>query len=205
MIYDNTYDNTRDIPKRTLVFFLMVDTSGSQGEAAKIEFLNEAVKELHYGLWEIAGQSPDMQIKVAAMAFSQEVRWQESRSVNVEEFYWNLPKMDGRPNLGAAFEALNEKLSRKAYMNEPWGCYVPVILLVSDGVSGDDYTGGLEKLKENKWFQAGVKLAAGISKNADREMLAGFTGNQEAVFTLDDSGVVRDMIHLMGKMIILKD
>ena len=55
---------------------------------------------------------------------------------------------------------------------------------MSDGEPTDDYESGLAKLKENKWFKYAIKVAVAIGDDANKDVLAQFTGNIEAVITV---------------------
>ncbi len=66
-------------------------------------------------------------------------------------------------------------------MKEVSGSYAPVLFLMSDGEPTDDYRSGIEVLKHNNWFKAAIKVAIGIGNDANRSMLAEFTGSDESV------------------------
>ena len=48
----------------------------------------------------------------------------------------------------------------------------------------DDYQKELSNLKENNWFRKAIKVAVAIGEDANKETLAKFTGNSEAVITV---------------------
>ena len=56
--------------------------------------------------------------------------------------------------------------------------------LLSDGEPTDNYKHGLEKLKQNNWFKKAIKVAVAIGEDANKAVLAEFTGNKEAVLTV---------------------
>ena len=66
-------------------------------------------------------------------------------------------------------------------MKEVSGSYAPVLFLMSDGEPTDDYRSGIEVLKRNNWFKAAIKVAIGIGNDANKSMLAEFTGSDESV------------------------
>ena len=87
----------------------------------------------------------------------------------------------GTTALGDACRELNEALSTKTFMKEVSGSYAPVLFLMSDGEPTDDYRSGIEVLKHNNWFKAAIKVAIGIGNDANKSMLAEFTGSDESV------------------------
>jgi len=170
-----------EIPKRTMVLFFVVDTSGSM-EGSKIGEVNTAIEEVIPDLMKISAENSDAQIKVAALEFSSGARWLTPNGpMELEQFHWNRLEAAGVTDLGMACKELNEKLSTKAFMKDIVGYYAPAIFLMSDGEPTDDWRGGLEILKQNKWFKAAVKVAVAISDEANRDVLAEFTGTKEAV------------------------
>ena len=68
---------------------------------------------------------------------------------------------------------------------------------MSDGAPTDDFKGGLEVLKQNKWFNVSIKIALAIGQDADVNVLAEFTGNKEAVFQIMNKAAMRNMIRFV--------
>ena len=52
----------------------------------------------------------------------------------------------------------------------------------------------LEKLKGNQWFKVACKIAIAIGDDADKNVLADFTGNMESVITVHDVDSLKKMI-----------
>lgn len=72
-------------------------------------------------------------------------------------------------NYGPAFDALGEKLSRKAFMDPNLGEYfAPVILFVTDGEPTDinEYPIALQRLRRNGWFKQSAKYAIAVGDDA---------------------------------------
>ncbi|MCL1808127.1 MAG: hypothetical protein FWG31_10580, partial [Oscillospiraceae bacterium] len=86
---------------------------------------------------------------------------------------------------------LNDKLTRRqfGYLSEPL-ISPPVIILICGGDHTDDYRKGFEILKQNRWFQAAVKIAFAIGSDVNLEILEEFTGNVDAVFAKITSEVL---------------
>ena len=189
------YDEVVEVPRRTMVLFFVVDTSGSMG-GAKIGTVNSAIEEIVPELKDISESNADAQIKVATLSFSTGARWIDSAPVAAENFRWNYLDANGVTDLGTACLQLNEKLSRNAFMSDATGSFAPAIFLLSDGEPTDNYKHGLEKLKQNNWFKKAIKVAVAIGDDANKTVLADFTGNIESVITVHTPEALKKWIQL---------
>ena len=100
--------------------------------------------------------------------------------MKIEEYqYWYRLEADGLTFMGDAFLELSKKLSRSTFLSSPSLSFAPVIFLLSDGSPNDDWKKGLDTLKQNKWFQHGLKIALGIGSKVNMDVLRAFTGNDE--------------------------
>ena len=97
-------------------------------------------------------------------------------------------------DLGAACKELDKKLSRNEYLNSQTGAYAPVILLFSDGGPTDNWEKELKQLKLNNWFKHAIKIAIAIGDDADKAVLAEFTGTIESVITVNDKHTLKALI-----------
>lgn len=186
--------STDGVPRRVMPLIFMVDTSGSMG-GAKIASLNTAVREALNDVGEISKNNSDAQIKVAALEFSSGADWMYDRLIEAESFQWQDLSAAGLTSFGAACTELNEKLSRShGWMAEPTGTRAPAIILLSDGEPTDEWGHALEKLKGNQWFKVACKIAIAIGDDADKNVLAEFTGNMESVITVHDVESLKKMI-----------
>jgi len=195
------FDDVEGIIRRTMVLFYVIDTSGSMtGE--RIEAVNTAIKEVIPTIKEISDENADAQIKIAVLEFSTGARWiTPNGPMEIDDFQWNDLKPDGVTDLGAACKALNEKLSTKAFMNEPSPSFAPAIFLLSDGLPTDDWQAELSKLKQNNWFKAAVKVAVAIDEDADQDIqdvLAEFTGTKEAVLEAYNPAILKKIIKFVS-------
>ena len=187
-----------EIPRRTMVLFFVVDTSGSM-DGAKIGAVNTAIEEVIPAIKDVSDENADAQIKIAALEFSSGATWHTPGGpVPAEQFRWNYLDAAGVTDLGAACRALNEKLSTKAFMQEATGSFAPAIFLLSDGDPTDDWWGPLQTLKQNNWFKAAVKVAVAIGDDANRDVLKEFTGSMEAVLEVHNSAMLKKMIKFVS-------
>lgn len=103
--------NTAPIPRRTMVLFFIIDTSGSMyGE--KIGAVNTAIREVIPEIKEISAENADALIKIAVLTFSSGAKWLYDSPIDSEQFVWTNLDADGVTDMGLAFRMLNEKLSR---------------------------------------------------------------------------------------------
>ena len=178
------FDELEVVPRRTMTLIFVVDTSGSM-DGEKIASLNQAVEEVIPFIQQLSATNADAQIKIAALEFSSGTEWMFNEPQEAENFSWRELEPGGLTSLGEACKELNDKLSvTHGFMKEATGSYAPAIILLSHGEPTDNYKHNLDKLKQNKWFQAAVKVAIAIGNDANQDVLAEFTGNKEAVLTV---------------------
>lgn len=181
------------IPRRTMVLFFLVDTSGSM-TGDKIGAVNEAIREVIPEIKEISAENADAQIKIAVLDFSSGARWLYEKPIESDQFIWNNLEAGGLTDMGLGFKMLNEKLSRTQFMADAIGSYAPAIFMMSDGAPTDDYKKELAELRKNKWFKVAIKVAVAIGADANMEILKEFTGNDECVLTVRSPEALRKMI-----------
>ena len=189
---------TVPIPRKTMVLFFMVDTSGSM-MGSKIGEVNSAIEEVIPELRELSESNADAQIKIAVLEFSSGARWLTTDGpIEAENYFWNDLNAGGVTDLGDACLQLNEKLSVKAFMREATGSFAPAIFLLSDGGPTDDYKKGIDALKQNNWFKKAIKVAVAIGGDADKSVLEEFTGSGEAVLEVHTPAMLRKMIKFVS-------
>ena len=190
--------DTVPIPRKAMVLFFIVDTSGSM-MGSKIGEVNSAIEEVIPELRELSNSNADSQIKIAVLEFSSGARWLTPNGpVEVESYFWNDMSANGVTDFGDACMKLNEKLSARAFMQEATGSYAPAIFLLSDGGPTDEYKKGIEVLWQNNWFKKAIKVAVAIGVDADKSVLAEFTGSSEAVLTVHTPAMLRKMIKFVS-------
>lgn len=185
------FDDIDGIVKRQMVLFFVVDTSGSM-QGTKIGAVNTAIREVLPELKDAGGS--DIDLKVACLTFSSGCQWMYSTPIASDNFQWTNVDADGVTDLGAACRELNDKLSKNGFLKAPSGSVAPVIFLLSDGEPTDDFESGINLLQQNNWFKHGIKVAVAIGDDANKDVLAKFTGNIEAVITVHTPEALRKWI-----------
>jgi len=190
--------DTIEIPRRTMVLFFIVDTSGSM-EGKKIGAVNTAIREVIPEIRDISNENADALIKIAVLEFSSGATWKTKNGPEeADNFNWVPVDAAGVTDLGAACRALNDKLSTKAFMKEATGSFAPALFLLSDGSPTDDWQKGLDLLKQNNWFKAAIKVAVAIGDDADKDILAAFTGTKETVLEVHTTNALIKMIKFVS-------
>lgn len=186
-------DETAPMPRRTMVLFFVVDVSSSM-HGTKIGALNQAIKEILPMVDEISSNNADAEIKIACLQFSSGCNWMFTAPKQASEFVWQDLVANGLTSLGEACIELGSKLSRSEFLENTEGSFAPALILLSDGGPTDDFSGGLRKLKENKWFKASIKVAVAIGKDANKDVLKDFTGNIESVIEVHNVDALKTII-----------
>lgn len=185
-----------EIARRQMSLFFIVDTSGSM-DGEKIAAVNTAIREVLPEVADISSENADAQIKVACLQFANDVQWL-FKPTNVEGLTWTDLSANGMTAMGAAFNELNSKLSRKEFLDSPTGNFAPVLFLMSDGQPTDEYRKALDSLRENRWFKVAIRVAIAIGDDADMQVLTEFTGNPELVLTAHTPEALKQMIRFVS-------
>lgn len=194
--YEDDFLDAMEPAKKSMTIFFLIDVSGSM-KGTKIGSLNSTMEELLPSLIGVGEASTD--VKIAIMKFSTDVEWATPEPVRIEEYqYWNRLEAEGLTFMGDAFLELSRKLSRSSFLNSPSISFAPVIFLLSDGSPNDDWKKGLETLKQNKWFQHGLKIALGIGSKVNMDVLRAFTGNDELAVQAKNAEQLRELIKLLA-------
>ena len=185
-----------EIARRQMTLFFIVDSSGSMN-GEKIAAVNTAIREVIPEIADISSENADAQIKVACLQFASDVQWL-FRPADVEGLTWTDLSAGGMTMMGEAFNELNKKLSRKEFLDSPTGNFAPVLFLMSDGQPTDEYIEALNSLRANRWFKVAIRVAIAIGDDADKDVLAEFTGNPELVLTAHTPEALKQMIRFVS-------
>jgi uncharacterized protein YegL len=121
-----------------------------------------------------------------------------SEPVSADEFEWTPIDAENVTDLGSAFTELSSKLSRNEFMKSPSLSFAPVMILMSDGYPTDNFEKGLEELRKNRWYNAGIKAAVAIGEDADYDILTRFTGNPDSVVTAHNGEALAKLIKFVA-------
>lgn len=165
------------LAQRPLHFFLLADCSGSMAADGKMSALNSAVREALPHLVDVADSNPHGRMLVRAVAFATGARWHISDPTPVDQLSWTDLSAGGYTDLGSALDLLRTALQVPP-MEER--ALPPAIVLVSDGMPTDEYQPALNRLLDEPWGARSVRVAVGIGRDADHDMLVRFMGDSEA-------------------------
>ncbi|MBR4641649.1 MAG: VWA domain-containing protein [Selenomonadaceae bacterium] len=190
-----------EIARKMCSVIFLLDTSGSMS-GAPIGAVNDAIKNVLPELISMNDSNPDNEIKIAIMTFDYEAKWVlgETELLAPEDVqsYWKDLDANGYTSMGAAFRALNEKLSvSHGFMKRASGSVAPVLFLLSDGEPTDDYKSGLQELQKNGWYKIAVRVAVGYG-DFNEQILREFTGNEGTVLSTSDPNSLRDTIRFVA-------
>ena len=186
-------DPLGSVARSTLHFFWMADCSGSMRTQGKIQALNNAIHECIPATKSANDTNAFADMMVRAIKFSSGAQWHVGEATPVDDFLWSDLEAGGVTDLGAAIKLLSselvpEKMGRRALP--------PVIVLLSDGSPTDDWEKELQNFNQTGWGRPGrtVRIAIAIGRDANKEILAKFTGNEESVFEANDAQRLADLI-----------
>lgn len=178
------------LASRPLHFIWLVDCSGSMcGE--KIGTVNNAIQEAIPEMKSAADENPNAQLMIRAVEFSTGAQWITSQPVNIEDYSWKDMSAGGLTDLGAALDLVSAELTVPP-MSER--ALPPVLVLLSDGQPTSSYKKELDKLLHQPWGKKSVRIAIAIGKDADKDVLAEFTGNTELVLEANNARMLAKMI-----------
>ena len=131
-----------ELPRKMCPVIFLLDTSGSM-YGAPIGAVNAAIESVLPELISMNDANPDNEIKVTIMTFDFDAEWKfggdELLSPEEIKNSWNDLDANGYTSMGAAFLALNEKLSiSHGFMKRASGSVAPVLFLLSDGEPTDE-------------------------------------------------------------------
>lgn len=178
------------LASRPLHFIWMVDCSGSMS-GEKIGTVNNAIQEAIPEMRASADENPNAQLLVRAVSFSSGAQWITAQPENIENYSWKDLSAGGLTDLGAALDLVSAELTVPP-MSER--ALPPVLVLLSDGQPTSSYKKELDKLLHQPWGKKSVRIAIAIGRDADKDVLAEFTGNMELVLEANNARMLAKMI-----------
>lgn len=168
---------------RLLPVYVLADVSGSMAEAGKIGSLNQGVRELLAALAD-AGEL-FAQPQVGVITFGGTSARLHQQLLPAPQVQWRDMSADGMTPMGAAFTVARQQIEDRNVISGR--AYRPVLVLVSDGQPNDNWEGPLDDLLTSERGSKADRFALAIGPDADRTMLARFTGSRERVLGAQDA------------------
>lgn len=148
-------------------------------------------------LRDISESNGDVALGVNALKISDSVRWLFNGICSVEDFKWHDIHAGGVRNIGMALNELNQQLSYNGFFEEDKKYFKPIVFLLTDGTSDDDYREPLESLKKNPFFNGAIKIGVAIGSDDDRPFLTEFTDCEDKVITVYTSEALKKWIQFV--------
>jgi uncharacterized protein YegL len=167
--------------RKFLHLIWMFDCSGSMKVDGKIEALNRAIRQAIPLMQKTAEASPNVQLLVRAIAFSDGARWHIEQPTPIEELeWWNL-EAEGVTDMGEALSLLTDTLLAEEIENLHTNEYnlPPILVMISDGYPSDDFQAGLDNLMQQLGGEKAVRIAIAVGQYTDLEVLQKFIDNPE--------------------------
>ncbi len=161
---------------RPLHFFILADCSGSMEADGKMQALNNAMREMLPHLLDVASQNPHASVLVRCIAFSTGARWHIESPTPIETLEWRDLTTGGYTDLGAALDLLAPHLAPPLIEERS---LPTAVLLISDGMPTDEYKSALGRFLDEPAGRSAVRMAVGIGRDADLEVLERFVGSSE--------------------------
>jgi len=161
---------------RPLKFFWLLDVSDSMNHDGKIASLNQAIRSCIKPMQDVAEDNPEAQMFVRAIKFSSGASWHIAQDTPVESFVWNDLSATGWTAMGEALKLLAKEVTVDKM---PERGLPPVFVLITDGQPTDNFDEGLSALLAEPWAMKAVRIAIGIGRDANMEILEKFCSDPE--------------------------
>ncbi len=167
--------------KRILPVIYVLQTSGSMS-GQSIGELNNIV---HDSLDIIRQQAlhSDIDIRVSTLMFGNQAKWQVLNA-HADKYAPEF-SASGLSNLGAALLELNRKLTRNDVLLVE-GCYLPIVIYVTNGLFVDDFESAVSELKRNQWYIRSRKVCFLTGDEYNIKNLTMLTGSAESILRGND-------------------
>jgi len=183
----------RPAPK-PLPIFLLADTSGSMRDDGKIEAMNQSVRDMLDRFQQEPEGQVELQVCVVVFGGKQariHLPLQAARKIT-----WSDMQAGGETPLGQALRVAAELIEDEKTV--PSRAFRPVVVLVSDGLPGDNWRDPLQRLVGGERTSKADRFALAIGGDADENMLQEFLANPgRRVFHAEDARRIRDFFDLL--------
>lgn len=158
---------------KSLHMIFVVDNSGSMRHKDssgmdRMTAVNTAFDRMLQSLQDLqAGVQDAYTIYISIMFFNEDPEWHVQVAPIATYFHQEIPVSPYVTYYSRAYQELNSKLSRSAFMNQKGKMAAPYIMMMTDGAptEGDNYEAALDELKKNGWFDVAQRYAVLIGKN----------------------------------------
>lgn len=186
--------------KRPLPVFFLIDTSGSMS-GAKIEKVNLAFKEMLTAFNSIKNNRGDLHISVVTFGGQVDIA---HMLTPLNEYTFTPFHATGATPMGEAFDLVTNMIEDESIVTK--NSFSPIVVLLSDGMPTDipknfrnstkdtdsfKQWDKLERMQSSRRVGKSIKLALGIGKDANINMLKAFVNNSSIpVFKAHDASVI---------------
>jgi len=161
---------------RPLPVILLLDISGSMSMNGKIDILNDAVSEM---IDTFVGEDDSRaEIHVSVITFGGQEAKLHLQLQPADTIKWLPMEAKGRTPIGQAFSLAQQMIEDKSII--PSRAYRPTVILVSDGISTDDWRRPLDQLLNSERASKAVRFAMGIGEESDNDTLNSFLSSNNA-------------------------
>ena len=158
---------------KSLHMIFVVDNSGSMRHKDssgmdRMTAVNTAFDRMLQSLQDLqAGVQDAYTIYISIMFFNEDPEWHVQVAPIATYFHQEIPVSPYVTYYSRAYQELNSKLSRSAFMNQKGKMAAPYIMLMTDGAptEGDNYEAALDELKTNGWFDVAQRYAVLIGED----------------------------------------
>jgi len=161
--------------KRILHFIWIVDCSAAMELNSRIQRVNFAIREVISAIRELADESPNVQVLMRAISFSDGAKWHIEKKTPVEDFQWVDLSAKGVTDMGKAMRLVAKEMNSLSVDR----VFPPILALVTTGQPTDNFQAGLDELTASFWGKRTIRLGIGIDDDADIDVLKQFIGNNE--------------------------
>lgn len=141
------------------VVFVIESSDNMAGE--RIAIVNEAVRECHNLLLDVADAQPDVELKIAVVKYGDFAELLTDGFEFISQFNWTEIDACGEANLGKAIELLDKGLLQKKIIKRDRNdrpCCMPLVIFFASSLSTDDYLTPLSNAEKNRNFHLARKV-----------------------------------------------
>lgn len=162
------------VARRQLQMVMLLDCSGSMA-GEKIASLNYAIRSALSELRQVASENPEVDMRLSAIRFADMAEWHIHDPTPVDDVEWEDISAGGETAMGQALVLASDMFASDRFAGRQ---LPPVVLLVTDGYSTDDFDTAFAEFLANEAAGHATRLAVAIGDTADFETLETFVDTQ---------------------------